>query len=483
MLRSAEWYTSMATNRLRASWRSLESLFDTGALGGMTDGELLECFQTGRDTIGPEAFRILVERHGPMVLGLCRSVVRDPHDADDAFQATFLVLVRKADSITRRDTIGPWLYGVAGRVARRARDRAMRRRRREVETNVEIPSSERPIAESPSVEEIVQDEIARLPEPFRGPLVLCCLEGLSYELAANRLGLTEPALRGRLFRARKRLASRLRGRGISAGVFASAADPFCLMLPPVPFTLVETTVLLSIRWSSVTGLLAGAGLVPESISVLAQGVIKAMILQSIKLSGVITLVAAGALGTMVVAQQAKRAADTAAPPVVVADALRQDEGVKTTPPERAKLEEQERQRLNESVRRATDQKTQLIRQKLDQVIDAEFAGPVTLSQLLKHIKQATTDANFPGIPIYVNPLGLQEVKQNIDVAIEVNRKQCSVREVLWWALHPLQLSYLVKDGFLMIDSRTSVTEMRVEEVERKLDRVLDSLEKIGRPAK
>jgi RNA polymerase sigma factor (sigma-70 family) len=198
----------MATSGSRASWRSLESLFNTGALGGLTDGELLECFQSSRDTIGPEAFRILVERHGPMVLGLCRSVVQDAHDADDAFQATFLVLVRKADSITRRDTIGPWLYGVAGRVARRARNRSIQRKRREVPTNAEIPSTNRPLAESPSVEDIVHDEIARLPESFRGPLVLCCLEGLSYDLAARRLGLTEPTLRGRLFRARKQLASR-----------------------------------------------------------------------------------------------------------------------------------------------------------------------------------------------------------------------------------------------------------------------------------
>jgi RNA polymerase sigma factor (sigma-70 family) len=473
----------MATNRFRASWRSLESLFDAGTLGGMTDGELLECFLGSRDTIGPEAFRILVERHGPMVLGLCRSVVRDPHDADDAFQATFLVLVRKADSITRRDTIGPWLYGVAGRVARRARDRAIRRKRCEVEANAEIPSTERPIAESPSVEAIVQDEIARLPESFRGPLVLCCLEGLSYELAANRLGLTEPALRGRLFRARKRLASRLRGRGITAGVFGSAAEPVRLTLPPLPSSLVETTVQFSIRWSSVTGLLAGAGLVPDSISTLAKGVIKAMLMQSIKLSGVIALVAAGALGTMVVAQQAKKAGDPRVPPVITAFALAQDERAKTTQAERAELEERERQRLNEAARHAADKKSQLIGQKLDKVIDAEFPGLITLSALLKHIRTATTDTDYPGIPIYVNPIGLQEVKQSMDVAIEVNRKRCSVREVLWWALHPLQLSYFIKDGFLMVDSRTSVTELRVEEMERKLDRVLESLERLGKATK
>jgi hypothetical protein len=130
-----------------------------------------------------------------------------------------------------------------------------------------------------------------------------------------------------------------------------------------------------------------------------------------------------------------------------------------------------------------DKKTQLIKQKLDLVIDAEFPAGTTLEQLLKHIKQTSTDKNFPGIPIYVNPIGLQEANQGMAVPIEMNRKQCTVRELLWWALHPLQLSYFVKDGFLMIDSRTSVTEMRVEDLERKLDRVLESLDKLGGPAK
>ena len=140
-------------------------------------------------------------------------------------------------------------------MARRARDRAIRGKRREVEVNAEMPGIYRPFTESPSVEEIVQEEIARLPESVRGPLVLCCLEGLSYDLAARRLGLTEPTLRGRLFRARKHLASRLRGRGITAGVYASVAEPVRVTLPPLPSSLVETTVKFANRWSSVTGLL------------------------------------------------------------------------------------------------------------------------------------------------------------------------------------------------------------------------------------
>ncbi len=111
----------MAKNPPQRHWRALGALFDKGALGGLTDGELLDCFLDSRDSIGHEAFRLLVERHGPMVRNVCGGLVFDQHEADDAFQATFLVLVKKAGSIRRRDTIGPWLYGVAGRVARRAR--------------------------------------------------------------------------------------------------------------------------------------------------------------------------------------------------------------------------------------------------------------------------------------------------------------------------------------------------------------------------
>ena len=400
----------MVTNRSRAGFRSLESLFDSGALGGLTDGELLECFQTGRDTIGADAFRLLVERHGPMVLGLCRSVVRDPHDADDAFQATFLVLVRKGNSIRRRDTIGPWLYGVAGRVARRARDRAIRRKRREVELNVEVPDIYRPFAELPSIEEIVQEEITRLPKSVRGPLVLCCFQGLSYDLAAKRLGLNEPTLRGRLFRARKQLASRLRRRGITTGVYASVSEPFRFALPAPPASLVETTVQFANRWSS-TGLLSGAVIIPEAIAGLAQGVIKAMFLQSIKLLGCVAIVAAGALGTIVVGQQAKEARDPGSQSAVNAGPSTPQEQAKIVQTEAAEAERHELQRLNQAARQATDKKTEIIRQKLDQLIDAEFPPGSTLEQMLKHIKQATTDENYPGIPIFVNPMGLQEARR------------------------------------------------------------------------
>ncbi len=300
-------------------------------------------------------------------------------------------------------------------------------------------------------------------------MVLCCLEGLSYDLAARRLGVSEPTLRGRLHRARKRLAARLRGRGILAPPVARLTEPAGLSVPPLPASLVESTVQLASRWSSVSGLLVGASAVPESIAALARGVIHAMILQTVKSTGVAVLLAAGVLGTVVVAQQGKNpGADAAAPPADASLLLAQNkppavpEAQKTPTPQ--ELERKNRQ----------------IQQRLDQMIELDPANVFQLDQLLKHIKQATTDAQFPGIPIYVSPFGLQEAGVGFHSDISVGKGKQTVRTILWWGLHPLKLSYIVKDGFLMIDSRSAITEIRVEEVERKLDRVLETLERLER---
>ena len=112
--------------------RSLRTLFSVGTAGGMTDGQLLEQFLSRRGEEAEAAFAALVASHGPMVWDVCRGILADSHAAEDAFQATFLVLVRRAGSIRRRDAVGPWLHGVARRVAVRARAVAARRRRREV---------------------------------------------------------------------------------------------------------------------------------------------------------------------------------------------------------------------------------------------------------------------------------------------------------------------------------------------------------------
>jgi RNA polymerase sigma factor (sigma-70 family) len=481
----------MAIGRAQANWRSLDQLFHAGALGRLTDGELLECFQASRDAAGQDAFRILVERHGPMVLGICRSRVRNPHDAEDAFQATFLVLVRKADSIRRRDTIGPWLNGVANRVAGRALYRSARKRKREVEIPAELPARDLPDSAWPPPEQLVHEEIARLPKRFLGPIVLCCLQGQSYDLAARQLGLSEPALRGRLHRARRCLAVRLRERGTTSFGATAALELPPITLPPLSSSLIESTVHFATRWTSVTGLLAGSAAIPAPIATLARGVIQTMLVQSWKLSALAGLLTASVVGTVVLARQAKiNGGDAADPPGKQPPAVNAQQPDPRVGPEqeRTRLQqaEQERNRLERAERErldraALERKTKQIQQRLGQLIDAEFPGGTTLEGVLKHIKQRTTNANFPGIPIYVNPVGLREAGKDMKAVVVINVKQRPVRTVLHDVLLGTGLSFMVKDGFLTIDSRTGIVEMRVEEIDRKLDRIVEALGRLEAP--
>ena len=297
----------MTTRLAQTKWRSLDTLFNVGTLGALSDLELLECFRSDRGTAGQEAFRILVERHGPMVLGRCRSLISNPHEAEDAFQAVFLVLVRKGHLICIGDSLGPWLFGVASRVALRARRQLIQRRRFQVAFRDDIAEVEASAsaAENLDTEQVIQAEIADLPASLRAPIVLCALEGLSYEMAARQLGVTEPTLRGRLHRARRRLASRLRERGVLSALPAIAIEPFRLELPVLPPALVTSTAQYARWWSSVSGLVAGESAIPASVAALARGALCSMFLKTCMLLGIASFLAAGVLGTVVSAQQRK----------------------------------------------------------------------------------------------------------------------------------------------------------------------------------
>ncbi len=183
MLRSATTNRGGDASRLSGSMRTL---FAVGSLCGLTDGQLLERFLRGRgDAEAEAAFTALVERHGPMVLAVCRAVLGDRHDAEDACQAAFLVLARRAGTIRRGDSVASWLYGVARRLALRARRDAARRRALE-RRRLERTGSTEPAAAPPSEPwPELYEELDRLPEPFRAAVVLCDLEGHSYEQAAR----------------------------------------------------------------------------------------------------------------------------------------------------------------------------------------------------------------------------------------------------------------------------------------------------------
>jgi RNA polymerase sigma factor (sigma-70 family) len=167
--------------------RQLGALFTAGTIGELTDGQLLERFATEGGDVAEEAFAALVQRHGPMVLRVCRSVLANPHDTQDAFQASFLVLVRKARSLWVRDSLGPWLHQVALRTASAARSAAARRRRLErlAAQSATLEDTTMPCQET---EQLLHAEIDRLPERFRAPVILCDLEGRTHEQVARHLG-------------------------------------------------------------------------------------------------------------------------------------------------------------------------------------------------------------------------------------------------------------------------------------------------------
>jgi RNA polymerase sigma factor (sigma-70 family) len=255
--------------------RQMQTVFSVGAVGGLTDGQLLERFLAGPDVAAEGAFSALVERHGPLVLSVCRGVLKDRHDAEDAFQATFLVLARKAGSIRTRDSMNHWLYGVARRVALRAKTQKATHRkaseRRAAEQETEWYAADESTYDELSV---LHEEIARLHERHRGPLILCYLEGMTYETAARRLRVTEGTVRGRLARARELLRTRLTRRGLAFSAGLLAAPVSGRALAAIPAGLLESTVQAATGFAS--GKSATAAAVSASVVTLTEGVLKAM---------------------------------------------------------------------------------------------------------------------------------------------------------------------------------------------------------------
>jgi RNA polymerase sigma factor (sigma-70 family) len=219
-------------------WRHVYGLAGNRAASEWTDGELLERFRARREEA---AFAALVERHGPLVLRVCRRILRDPGAAEDAFQATFLVLARKAASVGRRERLAGWLRGVAARIALHACADMARRADREARVPSRIPAD--PLAEVSGRElcEALEEEVQRLPERLRGPVCLCFLEGRTRDEAARQLGWSLRTLQRRLGQARKLLQVRLSRRGLTLAAALLAAEVTRPAVQAVPALLVCTT--------------------------------------------------------------------------------------------------------------------------------------------------------------------------------------------------------------------------------------------------
>jgi RNA polymerase sigma factor (sigma-70 family) len=249
--------------------------------GGLTDAQLLECFITDRDAA---AFEALVRRHGRMVLGVCRRVLRHAQDAEDAFQAAFLVLVRKAAAIGQRELLGNWLYGVAYRTALDARATAARRRARERQVE-RMPESEAdpPADDRHELRALLDRELSRLPDKYRAAVVLCDLEGRPRRDVARQLGIPAGTLSGRLTTARRLLARRLARHGVSLSAAAlTGALASGTASAGVPPPLVAATVAAG---------QGTAGAVSARVAALAEGGLRTMLLNRPRLALAVVLAA------------------------------------------------------------------------------------------------------------------------------------------------------------------------------------------------
>ena len=280
--------------------RQLHALFRAGVVGQLTDGELLDRFAGQSGEAAELAFAALVERHGPMVFRTCRQALGDVHAAEDAFQATFLVLARRGRSFRVRGSLAAWLHEVARRTASRLRAASARRVRYERKAT---PPAEA-VVEQPEADDlgpVLHEELGRLSARYRVPLVLCYLEGLTAEQAARELGWPAGTVRSRLARGRERLRARLIRRGLapSAAMLTAALVPRSAWAA-VPARLADAAVRTA-ALAAARGLSAGA--VPTSILTLTEGVLIDMAITKLKAAGLYVLVAAAlASGALVSAQ-------------------------------------------------------------------------------------------------------------------------------------------------------------------------------------
>ncbi len=238
--------------------KQIETLFRTGTAGGLTDGQLIERFVERRGEDAESAFAALVDRHGAMVLRVCRQVLRSEEDAEDAAQAAFLVLARRAGSISRRESVGCWLHGVALRVAAKARAAASRRRAHELRggemrTSGHVVDADLGAVENQEDWVRVHNELGALPRSFREPLILCYLDGLTQEQAAAQLRCPLGTIQSRLARGRAKLKARLEKRGVCLSAAFSGENHVALQCCPAPQAWAEATVKLAIQLSQGSG--------------------------------------------------------------------------------------------------------------------------------------------------------------------------------------------------------------------------------------
>ncbi len=292
----------------------LHRVIGTPPTGDLADGQLLERFTTQHDET---AFEGLLARHGPLVLGVCRRVLADAHEADDAFQATFLVLVRKAASLRKRGSLASWLFTVAYHIALKVRGDAARRREVETRSAAMSPREATGAGVWCDLRPVLDEELHRLPQKYQAPILLCYLQGKTQEEAARELGWTKGTVSGRLARARELLRGRLSRRGITlsaAGLGTVLAEHEATA---VPFALGQSTLKAAVLVVKGATVAAAASV---SVAALVEGTLRHLSFARLKTAAAVLLVCCGVLAAAVTHHFAPRplpemsAATTTTPP-------------------------------------------------------------------------------------------------------------------------------------------------------------------------
>jgi RNA polymerase sigma factor (sigma-70 family) len=257
----------MANAQLATVLRHIRGLATTSPDSPQSDGALLRAFVKRGDQ---SAFAAIVKRHGPLVLAVCRRVLHNLHDAEDAFQATFILLARSAPAIRKQESLAGWLHGVAYRTAKNAKRDAARRRRREGEAKPMPKTSPGWDVAWQEVQAVLDEEIHRLPEIYRTAFVLCCLENRSRAEAAQAAGIKEATLRSRLAKARERLQQALTRRGVAlSAVLAATALSHTTTTAALPGSFISATVEAATRFTASDG--HAAGVVSAQVAALVKG--------------------------------------------------------------------------------------------------------------------------------------------------------------------------------------------------------------------
>jgi RNA polymerase sigma factor (sigma-70 family) len=381
-----------------------------------------------------------------MVWGVCRRVLHDPHAAADAFQATFLVLVRRAGAVRIDDSLGRWLYGVSRRVAARARKGTARRTTLDPGAiEPAVLTDGEPELERAEVLAVLDEEIGRLPGHYRAAIVLCDLGGLSHEEAARQLGCAVGTIGSRVARGRERLRLRLTRRGL-----APTGAAVALAIPP---RLAEATTQLAVRASA-------TGAVAPAVAALVEGALLTMVFTRWIVAGT-ALLMFGA-GAAVLAFQASDA-PKAAQDVLIGESGRPNPEVPARPappPEQLGMRNEALDRL------------------LDQPLAIDHPNKSTLEKFLKYLKEATTKpgSGNSGIPIYVDPVGIDEVGVRITSPIDVVAMEgAPLRQNIRRALLPLGLGFRTKNGLLMISSRDATLEQQIQELQAEVKALTERL--------